>query len=79
MITHPNIMDIIRAASNELYQQQLQIWARLTPTRRLEMMFDLIEFTRQMLIATERQRNPQISEEELAQRVKRRIELAYED
>lgn len=65
-----------RAVFDELDWQQLAIFARCTPTRRLEIMLDLCEFTRQMIIATERQRDPTMSDAELAQRVKARIQLA---
>ena len=58
--------------------RQLAILAKLTPQRRLEMMFELCDFARDLLIASERQRKPVISEEELYQRVKARIQLSYD-
>ena len=67
----------VRAVFDELNVRQLAVLARLSPTRRLEMMFDLCAFSQQLLIASERQRAPHISEAELAQRVRARIELAY--
>ncbi|MCC7354285.1 MAG: hypothetical protein IT330_11050 [Anaerolineae bacterium] len=66
-----------RTIFDELDWQQLAIFARYSPTRRLEIMFDLCEFVQQMTIATERQRDPQVSDAELSRRVKARIELAY--
>jgi hypothetical protein len=68
----------VRAAYDELDMRQLAIFARLTPTRRLEMMFDLCESARQLIIASEKNRNPSISTEDLARRVRARIALAYE-
>jgi hypothetical protein len=66
-----------RTAFDELDWQQLAVLARLTPTRRLQIMFDLCEFSRQLIVATERQRHPQASNEELTRRVRERIELSY--
>jgi len=68
----------VRAAFAELDLRQLAILARLSPTRRLEIMFDLCESARQRIIASERQRNPNISDEELARRVRSRIEMAHD-
>ena len=67
----------VRAAFNELDLQQLAVLARLSSARRLEIMFDLCEFARQLVIASERQRNPLISDQDLARRVRARIELAH--
>jgi hypothetical protein len=68
----------VRAAFAELDLRQLVVLARLSPTRRLEIMFDLCESARQLVIASERQRNPHISDEELARRVRARIEMAHD-
>jgi hypothetical protein len=67
----------VRAAFNELDLRQLAVLARLSPARRLEIMFDLCEFARQLVIASERQRDPLISDQDLARRVRARIELAH--
>ncbi len=64
-------------AFDELDLQQLAILASHPPTRRLEMLFDLCEFSQQLIIASERQREPDVSDAELARRVRARIELAY--
>ncbi len=74
---HLDMARAVHAAFDELDMRQLAILARLSPTRRLEMMFDLCEFSRQLIIASERQRNPNITDEELARRVRARIELAH--
>jgi hypothetical protein len=68
----------VRAAFAELDLRQLDILARLSPTRRLEIMFDLCEFARQLVIASERQRDPGVSDQDLARRVRARIELAHD-
>jgi hypothetical protein len=67
----------VRNAFDELDWQQLAVLARLTPTRRLQIMFELCEFSRQMIIATERQRYPFASEEDVMRRVRERLELSY--
>ena len=67
----------VRAAFNELDLRQLAVLARLSPARRLEIMFDLCEFVRQLVIASERQHDPTISDQDLARRVRARIELAH--
>jgi hypothetical protein len=67
----------VRAAFAELDLKQLAVLARLSPVRRLEIMFDLCESTRQLVIASERQRNSNVSDEELERRVRARIEMAH--
>lgn len=67
----------IHATFDELNFRQLAIFAQLTPTRRLELMFEMCAFAQQMLIASEQQRHPEASEEELAKYVRARIELGY--
>ena len=76
--TEKDYSKLIRTISSELDMRQLAILAKLTPQRRLEMMFELCDFARDLVIASERQRNPDISEEELYQRVKARIQLSYD-
>jgi len=68
----------VRSAFDELDLRQLAVLAHLSPTRRLEIMFDLCESARQRIIASERQRNPNISDEELARCVRSRIEMAHD-
>jgi hypothetical protein len=67
----------VRSAFDELDLRQLAVLAHLSPTRRLEIMFDLCEFARQLVVASERQRDPGISDQDLARRVRARIELAH--
>ena len=72
-----DIAQAVRAAFNELDLRQLAVLARLSPARRLEIMFDLCELARQLVMASERQRDPLISDQDLARRVQARIELAH--
>jgi hypothetical protein len=74
--TQLDVAQAVRAAFDELDLRQLAVLARLSPTRRLEIMFDLCESARQRIIASERLRDPSISDEELARRVRARIEMA---
>jgi hypothetical protein len=67
----------VRAVFNELDLRQLAVVARLSPARRLEILFDLCEFARQLVIASEHQRDPLISDQHLAHRVRARIGLAH--
>ena len=71
------LMYAVSAAFDELDLRQLAILSRLSPTRRLQMMFDLCELSRQLIAASERQRDPNITDQELSRRVRARIELAY--
>jgi hypothetical protein len=78
LFTPRPVDDVIRSCFDELDLRQLAIFARLTPTRRLQMMFELIEFIRQLQYADEQQRDPSATEEQLWERVRRRIELGYD-
>jgi hypothetical protein len=68
----------LKTIFDELDMRQLAIYAQQTPLQRLQMMFDLCEFAHNLIIASERQRQPDISDEELSRRVRARIELSYE-
>ena len=74
---HPEDTLAVRTAFDELDWQQLAVLARLTPGRRLQIMFDLCEFSRQMIVAAERQRHPLLTVEELARQLRARIELSH--
>ena len=72
-----NAAQSARAAFSDLDLHQLAIFAGQSPTRRIEMMFDLCRFAQRMVIAAERQRDPDVTDSELARRVRQRIELTY--
>ena len=74
-----DLAQVIRSAFDELDMQQLEIFARHSVARRLQIMFDLCEFSRQMVIASERQRDPNIEDAESTRRVKERIQETYGD
>ncbi len=73
------LSQIVRSTFDELDARQLEIFAHHTPARRLQIMFDLCEFSRQMIIASERQREPNLGDAELARRVRARIQQTYGD
>lgn len=67
----------IKLAFDELDWRQLTVFARLSPEQRLQTMFDLCDFARDLIIASERQRNPTITDEELAARIRFRTRLSH--
>ncbi|MGB8644112.1 MAG: hypothetical protein WCF84_02665 [Anaerolineae bacterium] len=73
----PDLPLAVRIAFDELDLQQLTIFARHSPARRLAMMFDLCDFARSLVVAYERQNHPDQSEQELWRSVRARIELSY--
>jgi hypothetical protein len=54
--------------------QQIAAWRAMTPARRLEIAFQAYQFALDMVRLTERQRHPDLSPEELAWRVTRRMQ-----
>jgi hypothetical protein len=54
-------------------RQQILIWQRMTPVERLEVAFQAYQFALEAVRLTERQRHPDLSEEELRWRVIRRM------
>lgn len=74
----PSSLDAdIKVVFDELDWQQLAVFARLSPEQRLQSMFDLCDFARNLIIASERQRNPAISDEDLAARIRLRTRLSH--
>ncbi len=71
--------DVIRSAFDDVNMKQIEIFARMTIAERAQIMFDLIEFQRQKMYAFEKQRDPTATEQELWKRVRRRIELSYDE
>ncbi len=74
-----SIEEVVRACFDDLDPKQIEIFARMTPAERAQIMFDLIEFQRQKMYAFEKQRAPNATEQELWKRVRRRIELSYDE
>jgi hypothetical protein len=81
MSTYPTALNtdwrqMIRSSSEDLDLRQLEVFARLSPTRRLEVMFEMCDVARQLVIAGELHRDPNLTEIELAQRVRARFDLS---
>jgi len=57
-----------------LDKRQIMIWRAMTPARRLEIAFQAYQFALDVVRLTERQRHPELSPEELAWRVTRRMQ-----
>lgn len=55
-------------------RQQILIWQRMSPVERLEVAFQAYQFALEAVRLTERQRHPDLSEEELRWRVIRRMQ-----
>jgi len=57
-----------------LDKRQIMIWRAMTPARRLEIAFQAYQFAIEIVRLTERRRHPELSPEELAWRVTRRMQ-----
>ena len=69
--------DAIEALSRRLGRldpQQIAIWRAMGPARRLELAFQAYQFALDVVRLTERQRHPDLSPDELAWRVTRRMQ-----
>lgn len=53
---------------------QIEIWRKMTPDRRLEIAFQAYQFVLDAVRITERKKYPDLSPEELAWRITRRIQ-----
>ncbi len=66
-ILHPSSFE-------QLHRQQILIWQRMSPVERLEVAFQAYQFALEAVRLTERQRHPDLSEEEFKWRVIRRMQ-----
>ena len=57
-----------------LDKRQIAIWRAMTPARRAEIAFQAYQFVLEVVRLTERRRHPELSEEELAWCVTRRMQ-----
>ena len=57
-----------------LDKRQIMIWRAMIPARRLEIAFQAYQFAIEIVRLTERRRHPELSPEELAWRVTRRMQ-----
>jgi hypothetical protein len=64
----------LRRRLGPLDRQQVAAWRRMTPAQRLEVAFQAYQFALDALRLTERRNHPDLSEEELAWRVTRRMQ-----
>ncbi len=70
---HRSDAEIIRDAFNSLDLEKLRAEAHLSPTEKIQRMFDLIEQNRQDMFAKEKAQHPDESDELLWSRVRDRI------
>ncbi len=68
---------IVRAVFDGLDMQQLAIFRQLSGAQRLQQAFDLCDWAQSLIIASIRNRYPDISETELSQRLRRRVSGNY--
>jgi hypothetical protein len=55
-------------------RRQLTAWRAMSPARRLELAFQAYQFALEIVRLTERQRHPDLSPDELAWRITRRMQ-----
>jgi hypothetical protein len=64
----------LRRRLGSLDRQQVAAWRKMTPAERLEIAFQAYQFALDAVRLTERRNHPDLSAEELAWRVTRRIQ-----
>ena len=67
-------VDSLRRRLGTLDARQVAVWRAMSPARRLELAFQAYQFALDAIRANERQRHPDLSPEELAWRVTRRMQ-----
>ncbi len=67
-------VDAVRRRLGGLDQRQIAAWREMSPARRLEMAFQAYQFALDAVRLTERRNHPDLSPEELAWRVTRRMQ-----
>ena len=73
-IRHPSSLESLRLRLGVYDRQQILIWQRMSPVERLEVAFQAYQFALEAVRLTERQRYPDLPEEELRWRVIRRMQ-----
>ncbi len=71
---HHLSLDQLRQRIGVYDRQQILIWQRMSPVERLEIAFQAYQFALEAVRLTERQRHPDLSEEEFKWRVIRRMQ-----
>ena len=77
MLTNPAKDDVIEALRRRLGRldpHQIMAWRAMSPARRLELAFQAYQFVLDVVRLTERQRHPDLSPDDLAWRVTRRMQ-----
>jgi hypothetical protein len=67
-------IEALRRRLGPVDQNQIEVWRSMTPARRLELAFQAYQFALDVVCLTEQQRHPDLSPEELAWRVTRRMQ-----
>jgi len=67
-------IEVLRRRLGRLDPQQVAAWRGMSPARRLDLTFQAYQLALDMVRVTERQRHPDLSPEELAWRVTRRMQ-----
>lgn len=72
----PKQLDIVHALAklDPIDHNQVQIWRKMTPARRLEIAFQAYQFVLDAIRVTERNKHPDLTPEDLAWRITRRIQ-----
>jgi hypothetical protein len=66
--------DALRRGLTKLDARQVAVWRAMSPAERLEVAFQVHQFALDAVRASERRRHPDLSPEELAWRVTRRMQ-----
>ena len=66
--------DEIRKRIGRLDSNQVRIWQAMSPARRLDLAFQAYQFVLDVVRLTERREHPDLSPEELAWRITRRMQ-----
>ena len=69
-----DVVDSLRRRMGRLDPRQITAWRAMSPARRLELAFQAYQFALDAVRTNERQRHPELSPEELAWRVTRRMQ-----
>ena len=67
-------VDVLRQRLGKLDQRQIAAWRAMSPARRLELAFQAYQFALDAVRLTEQRNHPDLSPEELAWRVTRRMQ-----
>jgi len=67
-------VEALRRRLGKLDQRQIAAWREMSPARRLELAFQAYQFALNAVRLTERRNHPDLSPEELAWRVTRRMQ-----